>query len=691
MKSIRKKIILLVVLCSVATSVTLGSICFVQSGAMFNEDAADLLQETTNKYSQEMNGLLSSIQQSVDILSDMAICELKDVQKFKTDPEYVTAYTESVEEMLHHFAEKTDGALTAYIRYNPDFTDPTSGLFLTRDSAEDEFTFVTPTDFSMYDKDDLEHVGWYYIPVNNGGPTWMDPYTNENIGVDMISYVVPIFINGESIGIIGMDIDFSVLTSMLEESKVGETGYSYLVNAQNLVMCHKDFKLNDSIADYSKTVDGILSDSKKENKLCSYTYKGSKKNMVYGTLDNNMKYVITVSQNEIRNKSISLLKEMIVALLTVIVLAVVVAIIFSTKLVKPIKQLTKVIDRTANLDLTNDNIKKTVNSKDETGVMAKSVEVMSLRLKQMVGQMQQACLVISDSFLHLENVVEKTTDLCNDNSYVTQQIAANMQESADTTEHIKDNIHGINDNAYEIEKVTVEGHDISKEIITRAKELQDHTKQATDALQEMYESLKASSEVALQKSAAVTKIDELTQTITDISSQTNLLALNASIEAARAGEAGRGFAVVASEIGELASQTLMAVDNIKNMVLDVKDAISSMTACIETSTTFLENQVVKDYQSFRNLGDYYTQDAVTIDNFMNNIDTSITQLSGNLQNVTQAIDVISQTIADSTNVVSGVAEKTNDLVAISNQSGESVKESKDYIETLEGIIQQFKM
>ena len=503
MKSIRKKIILLVVLCSVATSVTLGSICFVQSGAMFNEDAADLLQETTDKYSQEMNGLLSSIQQSVDILSDMAICELKDVQKFKTDPEYVTAYTESVEEMLHHFAEKTDGALTAYIRYNPDFTDPTSGLFLTRDSAEDEFTFVTPTDFSMYDKDDLEHVGWYYIPVNNGGSTWMDPYTNENIGVDMISYVVPIFINGESIGIIGMDIDFSVLTSMLEESKVGETGYSYLVNAQNLVMCHKDFKLNDSIADYSKTVDGILSDSKKENKLCSYTYKGSKKNMVYGTLDNNMKYVITVSQNEIRNKSISLLKEMIVALLTVIVLAVVVAIIFSTKLVKPIKQLTKVIDRTANLDLTNDNIKKTVNSKDETGVMAKSVEVMSLRLKQMVGQMQQACLVISDSFLHLENVVEKTTDLCNDNSYVTQQIAANMQESADTTEHIKDNIHGINDNAYEIEKVTVEGHDISKEIITRAKELQDHTKQATDALQEMYESLKASSEVALQKSAAV--------------------------------------------------------------------------------------------------------------------------------------------------------------------------------------------
>lgn len=692
MKSIRKKIILLVVLCSIVTCFTLSSICFVKSHELFTADSKELLLGTTDKYTQKMNAMLGSIQQSVDILSVLAVNDLKDVNKFKTDADYVTEYTENIKETLLHFAEQTEGAMTAYIRYNPDFTEPTSGLFLTRDSAQDEFTFVTPTDFSIYDKDDLEHVGWYYIPVNNGGPTWMDPYMNENIGVEMISYVVPIFVGDTSIGIIGMDIDFSVITGMIEESTVGETGYSFLVNADNAIMHHKELVLNDAVADISKELDSILSNPKEENKFCTYTYNGTKKNMVYGTLDNNMKYVVTIAWTEIRNKTGIMLKYMVIALLAVIAQAIIVALVFSTRLVKPIKQLTKVIDQTANLNLvTDNNIEKLVKSKDETGIMAKSVEVMSMHLKEMVGQMQQACLVMTDSFHNLENVVEKTTDLCSNNSSVTQQIAANMQESASTAEQIKDNIHGINDNAYEIEKVTVEGHDISKEIIIRAKELQEHTKQATDSLQLMYENLKSSSEVALEKSVAVTKIDELTQTITDISSQTNLLALNASIEAARAGEAGRGFAVVASEIGELASQTLMAVDNIKSMVVDVKDAISSMTACIETSTTFLENQVVKDYDSFRNLGDYYTKDAVTIDKFMNNIDTSITQLSGNLQNVTQAIDVISQTIADSNNVVSGVAEKTNELVDISAQSGESVKESKDYVETLQGIVKQFQI
>ena len=57
----------------------------------------------------------------------------------------------------------------------------------TRDNSSGEFTKIEPTDFTMYEPDDLEHVGWYYIPVNNGKPTWMEPYLNSNINVYMVS------------------------------------------------------------------------------------------------------------------------------------------------------------------------------------------------------------------------------------------------------------------------------------------------------------------------------------------------------------------------------------------------------------------------------------------------------------------------------------------------------------------------
>lgn len=73
----------------------------------------------------------------------------------------------------------------------------------------------------MYDPDDLEHVGWYYIPVKNGAPMWMDPYLNENINIYMISYIVPLFAeDGTSIGIVGMDIDFSEITGIRVKRRI---------------------------------------------------------------------------------------------------------------------------------------------------------------------------------------------------------------------------------------------------------------------------------------------------------------------------------------------------------------------------------------------------------------------------------------------------------------------------------------
>lgn len=51
---------------------------------------------------------------------------------------------------------------------------------------------------------------------------------NENINIYMISYVVPLFAeDGTSIGIVGMDIDFSQITDLVDETKVYQSGYAF--------------------------------------------------------------------------------------------------------------------------------------------------------------------------------------------------------------------------------------------------------------------------------------------------------------------------------------------------------------------------------------------------------------------------------------------------------------------------------
>ena len=238
MKSIKTKIIVTVILCSLVSTFICGAISIVNSVSTSYEDSQQEMQLKCVSQSDELDTMMQNVSQSVEMVYSIAVAKLEHAASFRTSRDYVDTYTKQMLPILMQSAQNTKGALTAYIRYNPEFTEPTSGLFLTRDNSDSEFESVTPTDFSMYDPSDVEHVGWYYIPVQNGKETWMEPYLNSNIGVYMISYVIPIEVDGESIGIIGMDIDFSEFTDTIDSLSIFDSGYGFLVNESGKVMYH---------------------------------------------------------------------------------------------------------------------------------------------------------------------------------------------------------------------------------------------------------------------------------------------------------------------------------------------------------------------------------------------------------------------------------------------------------------------
>lgn len=66
----------------------------------------------------------------------------------------------------------------------------------------------------------------------------------------------------------------------------------------------------------------------------------------------------------------------------------------------------------------------------------------------------------------------------------------------------------------------------------------------------------------------VGQLDDIVSSIDAIAKQTHMLALNATIEAARAGDAGRAFAVVAGEVKKLATDTQVATERARAMMLE---------------------------------------------------------------------------------------------------------------------------
>ena len=695
MKSIRIKITVAIVICSLITASIISLLSISDTRKLSNAAAENELVLTCGNTGEEINALISRIEQSVDTLSDIAMKKLE-FSKFKNNNAYVTEYTNGLLEDFFTFAEHTDGAITAYIRYNPEFTEPTSGIFLTRNDTQSAFESVTPTDFSMYDPSDAAHVGWYYIPVANKAPLWMDPYLNANINVYMISYVVPLYENGTSVGIIGMDIDFGQLTSLVDSAIAFDTGYSFVVSSTGNVLYHKEIESGTDLAEYNNgelaSVKDFVLDSSNQGKTLQYTISGEEKSLSYVELKNGMKLVLTAPVKEIEADANTLSIQILTFLAIGLVIAIVLGVLIGSTIAKPIKRITEIIKQTAQLDFQRAaDIDKLMKKRDETGIMAKAVNEMRSVLRELVNNMENIKDDLSSNMQRLDNVMRENNSISEDNSATTQELAAGMEETTASATMIVSNIDAIQTNAEEIRELSEREQQESRAIMTRARELRDNTSSSNEKAMSIYGDMRKRTEEAIEKSKVVEKINELTDDIRNISSQTNLLALNANIEAARAGDAGRGFAVVATEIGALANQTFQTVDGINEIVKDVNEAVVNMTECIQVIMNFLEETVVADYSAFGQVGERYEKDAESFAESMQHIYSEISELNRKITEIVDAMDGVNRTITESAGGVNMIAEKSGNAVKKTLEGYEHLRESETSLKLLKELIEKFNV
>ena len=693
MKSIKTKIIVTVILCSLVSTFICGAISIVNSVSTSYEDSQQEMQLKCVSQSDELDTMMQNVSQSVEMVYSIAVAKLEHAASFRTSKDYVDTYTKQMLPILMQSAQNTKGALTAYIRYNPEFTEPTSGLFLTRDNSDSEFESVTPTDFSMYDPSDVEHVGWYYIPVQNGKETWMEPYLNSNIGVYMISYVIPIEVDGESIGIIGMDIDFSEFTNTIDSLSIFDSGYGFLANDSGEVMYHKDLEIGSNLADADSGLQAVvdaLGNEQTEETAVSYTYQGKDKVMYYKTLENGMKFVLTAPKTELQEKSRQLAKQIFGGAAFAMILTIIIGTVLGFTITKPITQIDGIVKQTAEFEFaSNPASQHLYKRKDETGRMAISLHNMRKNLRQMVANIRHVYTDLKNTTEQLSDTTKRVREMSSINTDTTQELAAAMEETAATMETVNTTVSDIKERATDIERYSKEGRESSVEVKERAGQLKLKTQAASEKTVQMYENVQQKTEAAMEQAKAVEKINQFTQAILEISSQTNLLALNASIEAARAGEAGKGFAVVAGEIGTLAAQTSTTVGSINEIIAEVNQAVANMTGCLKESTDFLEQTVLKDYEDFMGVADQYTKDATVFDDDMSAISGQINTLLSSIVEIADAMQGVSSTVSEAADGVTDIAQKTLEVSGIVQGNETLVDNNRENIVRLNSVIEMF--
>ena len=178
------------------------------------------------------------------------------------------------------------------------------------------------------------------------------------------------------------------------------------------------------------------------------------------------------------------------------------------------------------------------------------------------------------------------------------------------------------------------------------------------------------------------KMNTITDLITNVASETSLLALNASIEAARAGEAGRGFAVVASEISSLAKQTTEATENIVEMIENITQQVDTMVGTIDRliSTGAEESRCADETaKSFTTIA----ENVAVISSHSNQLGEVVSQLSAANKEIVDSI----QTISAITEEVTAHASETT---AVSEQNSNIVADINIRVEALSDNAKQLK-
>ncbi|MCT4509347.1 MAG: methyl-accepting chemotaxis protein [Tepidibacter sp.] len=635
-----------------------------------NKVVKERLIKSSNEITREIDGSLDEFFIGIEnnlgiILNNQNFMDLVKVEEgiidgnlnSKEDIEYVT------KEILDDITNSNDNFLSTYIgtKNKRMFADSGNGM----------------SDNPSYDPTSR---GWYKEAVENSDQIiYTDPYVDAN--TNKLNFTMCKALkdsNGQIMGVVGIDVDLEGFAKKYGNTKLGKTGYIFIVSNDEKFVVNND----------EKTIGKNLTDEDKSLLLSKIGSVLTKDNFIHSMKNERTGWIIGINffKDEIKEEINTIKNTSIVLFIISIIVALILANIISNMITKPLRKLEDAITRASSGDFSQEI---SINANNEFGHIGTCFNDMLINLKQLLNEIKISSEMVyktSNNIAEMSSITENSTNqiacAIEEIANNTNQQAKDRQQGKQKIDNLSNSIMSISNEIININQNFEQTVDLNESGIEIVRDLTDKTRQTIDNSKELDLAVKDMEESSKE-------ISNIIEVINTIASQTNLLALNASIEAARAGEAGKGFAVVADEIRKLSEETTGASYKIGELIEKIQEKSNISVKSIENVSDTLETQR-KSVTETRDIFDKISSAVLNISNDITNVKHLNDDMLVNKEEIVESMNNISELAQETCASTEEVSASTQQTLAIVETMTKSYEELKVLSDKLKDEVGKFK-